>query len=459
MRIMLPLLRTRVPGPKSRALLRDLHRHESRNITFASAEFPVFWNRARGQNVWDADGNRYLDLTSGFGVATAGFTPGWGSRTIARQAARLYHAMGDVHPTAEKTALCRLLSKITFERWKLGPAKVILGNSGSDAVEAALKTAFLATGRPGVIAFTGGYHGLGYGSLTVTGRDDFRQPFARQLAEIAAFVPYPDCFRCPWDCPAEESCGAWNAPSHGLARMAEQIRSLAASGRYGAILVEPMQGRGGDVVPPAPFLPLLRALADELGLVLIFDEIYTGFYRTGTLFRADAVRVYPDLLCLGKALTGGFPLSACVGRAGLMDAWPRSDGEALHTSTFLGNPLGCSLACESVKQWMKPGWPARIRALAKVWEQELRTLESLPCVGQIRGSGLAWGIELVRKNSSQPDATRAGRIVERALGQGLILLSGGAARNVLSLSPSVAVTPTEIRFVTTKLRALLENGA
>ena len=356
---MLPELRTAIPGPRSRELAAQLRAHESRNVTYVSPGFPVFWQRAEGANVWDVDGNRFLDLTSGFGVASLGFTPAPVVAAAREQLGRLYHAMGDVHPTEEKVALCRRLSELTFEAWQLGAGKTILTNSGSEAVEAALKTAWLATQKRGVLAFTGGYHGLGYGALTVTGRDLFRGPFTPQLADFATFLPFP---RRGHD--DEESAAG------DFIRKAE---TLLARGEIGAILVEPVQGRGGEIVPPDWFLPELRALADRFSTVLIFDEIYTGFYRTGRRFACEHGPARPDLVCLGKALTSGFPLAACVGRTDLMDrAWPESTGEALHTSTFLGNPLGCRMALESLALLEGEPWGERVTTLARIWRTACR---------------------------------------------------------------------------------------
>src|SRR5271154_4898039 len=292
---MLPKLLTKIPGPKSRRLAKELRAHESRNVPFVSPRFPVFWDRAHGANVWDADGNRLLDLTSGFGVAGLGYTP---EKIVAGgqdQVTRLYHAMGDVHPSAEKAALCRRLSQLTFEKWKLGAGKVILTNSGSEAVEAALKTAWLATKRRGVLAFTGSYHGLGYGALTVTGRHLFRDPFAAQLADFATFVPFPDCQHCPLGATPREPSAC---PPDCLNTFLARTENLLKQAGIGAILVEPVQGRGGEIVPPDWFLPALRSLADRAGALLIFDEIYTGFYRTGPRFACERGAARPDLICL-----------------------------------------------------------------------------------------------------------------------------------------------------------------
>jgi len=441
---MLPDLLTPIPGPRSRELAGELRAHESRNVTYVSPRFPVFWEKAHGANVWDVDGNRFLDLTSGFGVASLGYTPLPIVEAAQDQAARLYHAMGDVHPTAEKVALCRRLSQLTFESWQLGPGKVILTNSGSEAVEAALKTARLATKRRGVLAFTGGYHGLGYGALTVTGRNLFREPFADQLADFATFLPFPDCQHCPWQSTGREPSTCLPDCMNTFLRQAEL---LLEKGAIGAILVEPVQGRGGEVVPPAWFLPLLRALATQFGALLIFDEIYTGFHRTGRRFACDHWNVQPDLVCVGKALTSGFPLAACVGTAKVMDAaWPESTGEALHTSTFLGNPLGCRMALKSLELLEAEPWSERVEALGHYLRAELQRLRGTSKKwGHIRGLGLMQGIEIL-DDQGRPDPARAGQIVEEMLAQGVILLSGGVAQNVLSFTPPFVISEAEIDF-------------
>jgi 4-aminobutyrate aminotransferase-like enzyme len=447
---MLPELVTPIPGPRSRELASELRAHESRNITYVSPHFPVFWESAQGANVWDVDGNRFLDLTSGFGVASLGFTPLAIVEAMKDQAGKLYHAMGDVHPTAEKATLCRELSRLTFEQWELGDGKTILTNSGSEAVEAALKTAWLATKKRGVLAFTGSYHGLGYGALTVTGRSMFRAPFAAQLPDFATFMPFPNCQGCPFGVPNRDPSAC---PPDCMNTFLAQTEKLLAARTIGAIIVEPVQGRGGEVVPPDWFLPVLRALADQFGIVLIFDEIYTGFHRTGRRFACDRWNVQPDLLCLGKALTSGFPLAACVGRASIMDAaWPESTGEALHTSTFLGNPLGCRMALESLKLLEAEPWSDRVEKLGAHLDTGLRSLKaSSKSWGWTRGLGLMRGIEVL-DDMQQPDAASAGKIVEAMLAQGVILLSGGVAQNVLSFTPPFVITEDEIDFALEQLK-------
>jgi 4-aminobutyrate aminotransferase-like enzyme len=452
---MLPELRTAVPGPRSLALAARLRRTESRHVTMVGEQWPVFWERAAGVNVWDADGNRFLDFTSGFGVAGLGHSSAPVREALTGQAGRLLHAMGDVHPAEAKVELCEALAELTFGRWGAGRGKVILGNSGSDAIEAALKTAMLHSGKPGVLVFEGAYHGLGYGALEVSALEFFRAPFAAQLGRFAVSVPYPYCYRCPLGhggaC-ARDGGEFPDCSSGCLEELHRRIRDVLRRREIGAILVEPVQGRGGDIVPPRDFLRLLRRLCDEEKILLVADEIYTGFNRTGLLFACDHSGVVPDLICLGKALTSGFPLSACVGRAGVMDAWPESSGEALHTSTFLGNPLGCAMALASLREHAKPETAGKVRAAGRHLRAALGQISS-PRLGQVRGVGLLIGAEVVAGDGS-PDPATAARCVTAALHEGLLLLSGGRHGNVLSLAPPFDLAPEESAFLAGKLAGI-----
>ena len=455
----LPEVVTAVPGPRSRELATRLRQSESRNVTFLDAEFPIFWARAAGTNIWDVDGNRYLDLTSAFAVAGLGHGHPPLVEALTTQASVLLHAMGDVHPTELKVRLCEELARITFGRWNAGAAKVILGSAGFEAVEAALKTALLHTGKRGVIAFRGGYHGLGYGALETCGWPVFREPFQRQLADFATLLPYPHCYRCPFGHTDAARLGdAAPACSHDcLTNIEIALRGAFATGEIGCVLVEPAQGRGGEIFPPREFLPLLRRVCDEFGVLLIFDEIYTGFHRSGTFFACEDSGVVPDLICLGKALTGGFPLSACVGRAEVMDAWPESTGEALHTSTFLGHPVGCAMALASIAEHAKPEIAARVNATGARLKTALRAIES-PLIGDVRGRGLMVGVELVHgANDLRPNAVAAIGVVKGALRRGLLLLSGGPDGNVLSLSPPFALSHDETDWAVAQIGELLAD--
>jgi 4-aminobutyrate aminotransferase/(S)-3-amino-2-methylpropionate transaminase len=417
-------------------------------VTFISEDgsWSIVWERAKGNYVWDVDGRRYLDLTAAFGVAAAGHANPRVIRAGQRQMTKLLHAMGDVHPHRLKAELARELSRITFERWKAASqfgagaahGKTIFGNSGFEAVEAALKTAMLATKRRGVIAFEGGYHGLGYGALNATHRRHFRGPFLRQLGGFGRFVPFPS---------AEEELDA----------MEQAIREHMAGGQKGAVLVEPVQARGGIHVPPPAFLPLLRRLCNEYGALLILDEIYTGFGRTGRWFACEHWRVIPDLVCLGKALTGGFPLSACVGRADLMDrAWPPSTGEAIHTSTFLGHPVGCAMALSQIREIERAQLPKRAEALGKRLRPKLAGLPTRAGVNlDVRGLGLLIGVEARHANGT-PATNLVLNLITRMLHAGFVLLPEGAESNVISFTPPLTITERELDRTVTVLKDLLE---
>jgi len=458
-----------VAGTKT--ILQQLRDFESRNVTFIEPDgsWPIVWGRADGVHVWDANGKKYLDLTAAFGVAAAGHA---NPRVVAagqRQLARLPHAMGDVHPHALKARLAQKLSEITFERWtnlaesktqnsKLKTGKVIFSNSGFEAVESALKTAMLATGKRGVIAFEGAYHGLGYGALNATHRDFFRGPFRSQLGEFGHFVPFPvaaDVSRLK-----SKNRTRGEPPHVGCYEIEARIRNLFRREKIGAILVEPIQARGGINIPPPEFLPLLRKLCDEHSALLILDEIYTGFGRTGKWFVCEHVGVLPDLICLGKALTGGFPLSVCVGRADLMDAaWPVSRGEAIHTSTFLGNPVGCAMALAQIKEIKRLKLCRRSAKLGRFLLFQLQSaIGHRPSAIQIRGLGLMAGVEL-RLPNGQPATEDAMRIIKKMLRRGFIMLPEGEHANVLSFTPPLTITKTQLAKAVAALTEVLTTDA
>ncbi len=400
-----PALVTAVPGPRSRALAARLRAVESRNVTCLDPEPPIFWERAAGANVWDVDGNRYLDLCGAFAVSNVGHAHPRVAAAVAEQAARLLHGMGDVHPPASKVELLEALAA-RFPGG--GPARGLLGSSGADAVEAALKTAQLATGRAGVVAFEGGYHGLALGALDATWRPDFRAPFAERLPERTVFARYGDA---------------------GDARRAAREAPFP----IGAVLVEPVQGRGGVRVPPPGFLRALRALCDAEGWLLVADEIFTGFGRTGRFFACGAEAVVPDLLCAGKGLASGMPISVCLGRAEVMDAWPASRGEALHTQTFLGHPPSCAAALASLAVLDEEGLVARAAETgAAALDFLAQRAAGTPGVKEVRGVGLMIGIEC-----DAPE--RAARAVGRALRRGLIVLPCGPDGRVLSVTPPLGI--------------------
>jgi 4-aminobutyrate aminotransferase/(S)-3-amino-2-methylpropionate transaminase len=435
------------PGPESRRLAAELARWESPNVTYLADDFPVFWDEAKGANVRDMDGNVYVDLTAAFAVAGPGHAHPRIVAAVQAQAGRLMHGMGDVHPPAVKVDLLRALAEVAPG----GLSRAILASSGAEAVEAALKTAAIATGKPRVLAFDGAYHGLTYGALAASGREDFRAPFTAQLGRIAAFAPYPYVYRSRFGRDPEEVCAA-------TLRHVEELLD-SESEDIGAILVEPVQGRGGDVVPPDGFLLGLRRICDARGLLLICDEIYTGFGRTGRWFACEHWGVVPDLLCVGKGMTGGMPFAACIGTGAVMEAWPRSTGEAIHTSTFLGHPLGCAAALASIGVLRDERLVERSAELGARLIARLREMTAdHPHVGEVRGLGMMIGIELVRdRESREPAPELAGRIVVETLRRGVLTLGGGIHGNVLSLSPPFVLTDAQADAALSILGTVLDE--
>ncbi len=462
----------------NRQTLQLLRAYESRNITFMEVDgsWPIVWERASGVHVWDANGKKYLDLTAAFGVAATGHANPRVVKAGHEQMARLLHAMGDVHPHALKAQLARELSRITFERWQrksrvqsleskvvglmtAATGKTIFCNSGFEAVEAALKTALLATGKAGVIAFEGGYHGLGYGALDATHRAHFRGPFRSQLRKFGHFVPFPKVGRASG---LDRIHGAAAVRDRRdacptLDRIESLMQRLFRRERIGAVLVEPIQVRGGMNIPPPGFLPMLRQLCDEHRALLILDEIYTGFGRTGRWFACEHSGTVPDVICLGKALTGGFPLSACVGRAELMDAaWPPSSGEAIHTSTFLGHPVGCAMALAQIKEIKARKLVQSSAKLGGLLLNSLSALAARPSSLAVvpRGLGLLAGLEVCLPDGS-PASEAALKLVKAMLESGFILLPEGEHSNVIGFTPPLTISPNQLKAATDRLGELL----
>ncbi len=394
-----------------------LSRVESRNVTFLGRP-PPFWTEASGSVVRDAGGNTFLDFTGAFGVAFAGHRHPMVVERIRQQAERLVHGMGDIHPPAIKVEfLEQLAAQMPWPQ-----SRAILGLSGSDAVEAALKTAQLATGRMGVIAFEGGYHGLTLGALAATHREHFRRPFTERLAGHVRYLPFP-------------------SSSDGAEQVLEQVSGLLSSpgpAPVGAVIVEPIQGRAGIRIPPEGFLSGLVERTRAGGVMLVADEIFTGMGRTGALLACDREGVIPDLVCVGKALGGGMPLSACCGPPEVMDAWPASTGEAIHTSTFLGHPLSCAGGMGFLAALEAEGLVERARRLGE-WAVSLLSgeLDGHEDVVEVRGRGLMVGVELKR-------AAAGAGVAERALARGLIVLPAGENGDVVELTPAATIARTEL---------------
>lgn len=386
---------------------------------------PIVWVEARGSNVVDADGNRYVDLTSGFGVALVGHTHPEVVAAVKRQADRLLHALGDLHPSDVKIALLERLC--TLAPWTR--ARVMLSLSGADAVTAALKTAVMATGKTGVVAFEGSYHGLTYGPLAVSGfAERFREPFRAQLPTGVHFAAWPDTD----------------------ANMDAALQTLPRDwSGVGAVIVEPIQGRAGVRIPPCGFLRALEQACRDNGALLIVDEIFTGLGRCGALWRSVDEGVTPDLICLGKALGGGLPVSACIGREEVMLGWGTPEHEAIHTGTFYGDPLGSAAALATLDLIEREQLVARAAELGNRFAAMLRAQE-LPGVSEVRQAGMMLGLQL-------KGPLKALTLTRALLERGYLVLPAGIGADVVQLAPPVTVSEAQLEAFVTALRDALED--
>jgi 4-aminobutyrate aminotransferase-like enzyme len=415
---LLPRLTPPIPGRRSLALSRRLARVEAPIVNTRYHGRPaLLWREARGANVLDVDGNRFVDFTSGFGVASVGHRHPRVVAAVKRQADRLLHGMGDVAAHPARVELAQRLARLA----PVDDPRVYFAVSGSDAVEIALGSALLATGRAGVLAFHGAYHGTTFGALAVTSRPEFRRPLAPHLT--------PHVRRLPYGCTAA------------------RLEQALGRGDLGCVVVEPILGREGVVLPPPGWLAELERLCRRHGVLLAVDEIFTGFGKTGALFASRHEGLTPDLLCCGKALGGGLPIAAVVGRAEIFAAWDRG-GEALHTATFLAHPLSCAAALATLDVLRDERLPERARRLGRRVGRALSDLAARPAVRRASGRGLLWGLELT-------DGAAAAGAASRLRALGLLLLAGGERRAVLQLAPPLVVSEPQLDFALAALGAVL----
>ncbi|HKW51618.1 MAG TPA: aspartate aminotransferase family protein, partial [Candidatus Eisenbacteria bacterium] len=425
----LPAVVTPPPGPKSRAAAKRLRRAEGAAI-WGRDESPIVWSRARGAVVEDLDGNRYLDFTSGFGVASLGHAAPEVKRAISAQAGRLVQGLGDLMPHAAREKLVRRLSKLGGRL-----DRVLLASTGAEAVELALKTAAIATGRRRFVAFQGAYHGDSYGALEVTDHPKPPEPVRAQLQGRAIHVSFPYPYR-------SAPCARRGDAGYEESLLGEAFASIDDALRTadppGALIVEPIQGRAGAIVPPAGFLPRLCRLARERRLLVIYDEILTGAGRTGPFWawERSGPDAEPDLLCAGKGLGGGVAIAALLGKPATMEAWRRHvppSGEAPHASTFYAHPLACAGAIAAIERLTSPEVREHADRMGAVLAEGLTKIAAQHrAVGEARFAGLLGAIELVRdREGKEPAPDILDGLVSRLLARGILALPGGLHENVL----------------------------
>lgn len=419
-----PLIVTPYPGPRARALIERMRAVEGAGPRTGGADPPLVVESASGSIVVDPDGNRFVDLGASFAAATLGHAHSAVVAAIRDQAERLSH-VSSASMSAPRVAFEEALVDLAPP----GLDRVLLGLSGSDANDTALKLARTATGRHEVIAFSGGYFGRGSGVIGLNGKAAVRAGVGREAD--AHFLPYPYPYRWPLGPGDRAGEGALALVRHALERPASGIGEIAA------IVVEPVQGNGGVVIPPAHFLAGLRDLADRHGCVLIFDEIQSGFGRTGRVWAAEHWGVVPDLMTVGKGIGGGMAVSAVVGRERFMSHWTAGS----HTSTFMGNAVNLAAGHAAIDAFRREHLADRSAALgASLLERLARDLADVAHVGEVRGLGLFIGIEIVSGPATEaPDPTRAAAIRRSAFENGILLGAGGHEENVIKICPPLTI--------------------
>lgn len=351
--------------------LQWLSTHESPDATFLGMDPPLILARGQGDRVFDEKGRSYIDMIAGFGALPLGHNPPELRRILADPEG-LWQGLGDLYPSQDKVDFLKAL----FHFLSPPMERAALVVTGAQAVEYALRTAFLKTKKPGVIAFQGGYHGLDLGVLQTTPWEMFKTPF-HPLMSGPPLVKH-----LPWD-------ATWDDLDKGALAMAQEGVPV------GAILVEPIQGRGGGRIASRPWLETLRQGADRLNALLIYDEIFCGLGRGGV--NSFASLVPPDLLCLGKMLGGGLPLSACVGTKASFEGWPVNRGEALFTGTFFGHPLACRVGRGVLETISEQGLVERSRRLGAWFLQALQEKAAhVPAIREVRGQGLMITVEGIK---------------------------------------------------------------
>jgi 4-aminobutyrate aminotransferase len=387
--------------------------------------------RAEGVSVIGRDGRRYLDFLSGFGACNVGHNHPRVVAAAREQMERMVHApLGVIAP---ETTL-----RLAWELGQITPGHAdmfFFGNSGAEAVEGALKLARYVTGRRGIIAFLGGFHGRTLGAAAVTSsKVKYRTGHGPYLPDVYfARFPYP--YRSP--APTAAACG-----QEALEDIERLFEHLIQPADVAAFLVEPVQGEGGYVIPPRSWLVALRELCDRHGILLIFDEVQTGFGRTGEWFAAQTFGVEPDILCLAKAIASGFPLGATAAREEVMKKW----GPASHGTTYGGNPISCAAALATLGVIREEKLLENACAQGRYMLETLRTLQTeSPIIGDVRGVGLMLAVEFVRPGTNkEPNTEAVRRILQRALEGGLLLYPCGHWTQTIRLVPPLTVTREQV---------------
>ena len=433
-----PEIKTPLPGPKAKAIIEKDAKFVSPSYT---RDYPFVIARGEGAVVEDVDGNRFLDCAAGIAVNSTGVSHPEVVRAIVEQAGKFIHMSGTDFYYEPQVRLAEQLASLAPID---GDVRTFFGNSGTEATEAALKLSRYYTKRQGLIAFLGGFHGRSLGALSLTASKAIQRRGFGPLVAGVYHAPYPDPYRFPG---SADACAAAS-----LSYISDQILThLIAPDEVAAIVVEPIQGEGGYIVPPRAFLQGLRALTTKHGILLVVDEVQSGMGRTGKMFASDHIGLRADVVTIAKGIASGLPLGVTCARAEVM-SWP----PGAHASTFGGNPVACSAANATIKL-LREHLVANAATVGEHLMWGIRTLqEKHLLIGDVRGMGLMIGIELVRDRQTKERAVEErNALVQAMFRRGVLVL--GAGKNAIRLAPPLVLTKAQADSVIKLLDEALDE--
>jgi diaminobutyrate-2-oxoglutarate transaminase len=423
-----PLINVPPPGPKAKALLDRQIKVDSQVLTYPKM-IPLVPEKGLGATVMDVDGNYFIDLSGGVGVLNVGHSHPDVIAAIKEQSEIMIHGLD--FPGEARVQLSEKLVEIAPEGLKNNCKVFMCGPTGSDAVEAAVKLAKFNSKKPGIISFEGGWHGVSGAGLAATGKKGVRDIFLPVMPEVF-HVPYAYCYRCAF---------GLTYPSCDLqcAKFLEHVVRDPDSGATnpGCVLIEPVQGEGGIVVPPNGYLKEVRSICDKYGLILIVDEIQTGFARTGAMFASELSKITPDIMCVSKTMGGGIPIAAILMKEEL-DTW----GAGAHVGTFRGNLLSSAAGLATIDFIERTNLARRSAELGSSVLDRLEKIgENSRYIGDVRGKGLFIGMEFVKsKAGKEPAPDILQKTVEKCFQKGVMLWKSGRWNNVGRMMPALVIT-------------------
>jgi 4-aminobutyrate aminotransferase/(S)-3-amino-2-methylpropionate transaminase len=438
-------LRTPIPGPRSQALMQ---RRDAAVVRAAYHATPIFIARAEGAVIEDVDGNRLIDLAGGIGCLNTGHRAPGVIEAVRRQLDRFLHTSFNVLPYESYVAVCEKLNAIAPGR---GLKKTILVNTGAEAVENAIKIARFYTKRSGIICFEDAFHGRTYMAMAATSKTHpYKAGFEPFPGDVYR-IPYAYCFRCSYSL-TYPSCEVYCAR-----HIEDTFKRMVADESVAAVIVEPILGEGGFVTPPPEFYPTLSAICRTHGILLIADEVQTGFGRTGAMFASERLGLEPDLVTMAKSLTGGLPMGAVTGRAEIMDA----PGLGQLGGTFAGNPLACEAALAVLDIIEKEDLCARANALGERFRKRASKWQARwELIGDVRGLGAMQALELVRsRQTREPADEETKQVSQYCYEHGLVTITAGSYGNVIRLLMPLVITDAQMDEAMDVLEAALGHVA